>query len=497
MTTDDVLQARMRAGVWFWGISTTFVRVLKAFTALFLVWWLTPDDFGLVAITGAIIVFLQVIAEFGIPTAVIQKKDMSGAYPDVAFTLHMGLSLATVALAWAVAPAVAAFYGRGEVVWLLRVGALGMPVLALRNLPMALMRRRLEFGRFAAVDTVWQIGASVLSVGFALAGAGYWSLVVPPILMGVLVTPAWWRYAHWRPGFALDQVEMRDIAGFARGIVLVMLLGIVMNNIGFVYAGRLLPTEEAGIYKFAYEYAMFIVVNFAWTVANVSLSGFAAQQDAPEKLRVSFGRMYDMLLALTLPLHVLLFVHSDLLFASIFPVKWAPALPIFRVLLVLAVVRAIMSHATQFYYAVRRARVNVVFVAVQTALAVPIFYVACRYYGLRGLAWSTAVLYGISAVALLAVAPGLNGWPPLGYLRRTAPVALACAAMAAGTLPLDLLLRRAEVPPLAVFALVSVVGGLAYLFVLGYGAPARFRQLCDDLLPPRLSGKIVRIFSGR
>jgi hypothetical protein len=63
----------------------------------------------------------------------------------------------------------------------------------------------------------------------------------------------------------------------------------------------------AGIFTFAMDNAMSVVTNFSWTIAAVVLSGFALQQDDPERLQRSFQRAHVFLTATTLSIHAILF----------------------------------------------------------------------------------------------------------------------------------------------------------------------------------------------
>jgi O-antigen/teichoic acid export membrane protein len=391
--------------------------------------------------------------------------------------------------AYVLAPWLAAFYGEARVTLLVRVSACGFLVIALRTIPMALLRKRLQFGRYAALDTAWHISSGALTAVMALMGAGYWSMVIPPVAAGLGLAPLWFVAARWRPSFTFEFAVFREVFLYSKNVVSASLLLLVLNNAGFIIAGHLLSTGEAGEYKVAMENAMFVVFNFAWLVGNVTLSGFALRQGQDERLRAAFTRVYEVLTATTLPFHVLLFVLADVLFSGVIDPKWAPAMPLFRILLVYATVRAVIAHVAPFYNAINRTDVILKYYACVTVLCVPAMYLGCLYHGLTGLAWASSVLQALGAVTILGLTPRILSWSSLGYVRRTVPFVMASVAVALAAKGAAAALSNFGLPAAIVFFAASAVGGLCYPSVLYLVDRPRFQQILTDLMPDRIRTK--------
>src|SRR3546814_2311922 len=92
--------------------------------------------------------------------------------------MNAGLGRAAAALACAMAPAVAAFYGHPELVQITLWLALGFVISGLGTQHVALLRRQMRFKTLAGVQLAAEVvglGAAVIA---ALSGADYWSLVI-------------------------------------------------------------------------------------------------------------------------------------------------------------------------------------------------------------------------------------------------------------------------------------------------------------------------------
>ena len=499
------LGSKMRRGVLFWALGNAASRTLRFAAQYLLVWLLVPADFGLVAMTTALMTVLQMVSEFGVGIAVIQKKDMTDGYVHTAFWMNLAASLFILGVTWMAAPWIAGFYRAEEMTLLVRVSSLSFPITALRTIPASLLRKRMQFGINSALETAWNGISGVLMIVFAWLGATYWSLIIPTMIVGFLMTPVWLSCAKWRPAFLFDRSQFRDLFHYSKHLVGASLLSLVLSNAGFVIAGHLLGKDAAGLFNVAASYSMIVLVNYAWLIGNVSLSGFAAKQGDNEALRHGFVRLYELLLATTLPVHAIGIVLAPLLFAVFMPESYAPALQCFQLLLAFSAVRSMAAHVAPFYNAANKAYVNLYFFLVSTPVCVAIMYYACERglaaggpkAGLDALAWATAVTQSISVLAVLAVARRVLGWRDVGLVWRAVPYVFASAIGAAvaygvsaagGEASFGL---PARVAGFAVLVAATASGMTVYAATLYVAARPKLAVLVRDAVPQKMRDRYV------
>jgi PST family polysaccharide transporter len=484
----------MKAGVLYLTVANVVSKLLKIIVHVVLAWLLFESDYGLVAMTMAIMMVFQMLSEFGIGVTVVQKANMNDDFPAAAFWLNLGLSVLMAAVACALAPPLATFYGDDRIVLLVQVSAIGFIITALRTIPMALIRKRLEFGRYAALDSSWHILTGVLAIVFAVLGAGYWSLIIPNMASALLLTPLWFWAARWIPSFKFRFSIAAEVFAYSKYVVGVSLFLVVLSNAGFLVAGRVLQDGgvSAGLYKMAMDNGMLVVINFAWLVGNVTMSGFALHQDDPQKLRRAFGQVLEVLAAVTLPVHCVLLVMAPAIFDTVFPDRWEPARPLFQVLLLYAMVRALVAHVAPFYNATKRARTSFVYYGAVTFIAVPIMYWACIQHGMTGLAWATVATQGAGGIVLLALTPHFMKWDSLGYMRLLAPYAVGSAVAAGLAYGVNAAGTALEWHPAIICAAGLSLGLGAYPVVLYLIARKRLATLCQQAMPPSLQRMMAR-----
>src|SRR3954471_10454379 len=91
------------------------VRVLgQMATLVVLARLLPPSAFGLLAMVAAIGLVLDLIKEFGLSAATIQKADITQAQISVLFWINAGIGTSLGVLLFLAAPLLARFYGQPE-----------------------------------------------------------------------------------------------------------------------------------------------------------------------------------------------------------------------------------------------------------------------------------------------------------------------------------------------------------------------------------------------
>ena len=82
---------------------------------------LSPDDYGLLGIVGIFTVICTALVNGGFTTALIRKKDATDDDYNTAFICNLSMSLALYAVIFLCTPLIADFFGRSELVALVRV----------------------------------------------------------------------------------------------------------------------------------------------------------------------------------------------------------------------------------------------------------------------------------------------------------------------------------------------------------------------------------------
>ena len=148
---------------------------------------LTPDEFGVVAFSLAVMYYFDAVTDLGLGAALVYRSDArEERIASTAFWIGFVGAAGMALLLWCLAPLFASVGPGQETVWLLRVLSLQFPLSALGKVHEYRIRASLDFKKLVrpfAVSTFMKGAVAVVAAAF---GAGVWSLVIGQ-LVGTLV----------------------------------------------------------------------------------------------------------------------------------------------------------------------------------------------------------------------------------------------------------------------------------------------------------------------
>jgi PST family polysaccharide transporter len=123
------------------------------------------------------------------------------------FWINILLGLLLMAVAFAMAPAIAAFYRNPQLFWVTAVLASGFLFNAAGIRHSALLQRQMRFTTLAMISVVCSIVGIAIGIGGARAGYGYWALVVMTVASPLVATVGVWLSTAGSRGCPADGLE--------------------------------------------------------------------------------------------------------------------------------------------------------------------------------------------------------------------------------------------------------------------------------------------------
>src|SRR5579872_3748801 len=145
---------RVRSAVyWRWG-SQVVSQLVNWAATIIVVRLLLPQDYGLYAMTQAVLTALNFLSGWGFANSLITADRFDRRQVGQVFAMLLISNLALAAILVLAAPLAAAYYGQPMVASLLRVQALIFLTTPFIALPSALFSRRLDFRSQARVNLI-------------------------------------------------------------------------------------------------------------------------------------------------------------------------------------------------------------------------------------------------------------------------------------------------------------------------------------------------------
>lgn len=470
--------ARVRSAlIWRWG--SQMVGQLITWTATILVVrLLDPHDYGLFAMTQAMLTALNFLNGHGFATSLIQARDVNERRIGQVFGL---LILSNLMLAGAqvfAAPHAAAYYGQPAIADMLRIQALIYLTTPFVALPSSLLARRLDFRKQAMVNLGCAVVGACVSLFLAWRGFGVWALVWAPIAMfstrALGLTIASGGLA--KPIF--DFRGARDIVGFGTALTLCQLFWIVQSQSDIVIAGRRFDPHDLGLYSESLFLVLIFTGRFLPPLNEVAFPAFAELRNAGKPVGPAFLSGVRMTMLIATPFYVGLSLVAGPLVATFFGPKWLEMIPIVAGLAVAMPAIALQIICSPATNALGKPGIYL-FSSACGAVIMP----ACFFFGVRHGAMGLVQAWHVAAPALLLVTlaatlPVLRVSPG-DLLQALLPTAVGCAAMAFVVWEAEGLV--AGWPALAQLGALGAIGAATYAATLMLLWPRVLREAWEML----------------
>jgi len=372
--------------------------VLRIGSLMVLARLLDPKDFGLVGMVTAFTGILNLFRDFGLSTATVQRAEVSEDQISTLFWINLLVGAILAVLSVALAPAVAAFYHEPRLLWITIVLATGFLFNAAGVQHSAILQREMRFTALAVINTISLVIGTVIAIGMAKYGYGYWALVAMTLAYPLVTTAGLWMAASWMPGSPRRNSGLRSIIRFGGTITLNSVVVYIAYNFEKVLLGRFWGAEAIGVYGRAYQLVNIPTDNLNSAVGEVAFSALSRVQDDPPRLRSYFLKGYSLVLALTLPITIVCAIFAREAISILLGPKWTEAVPIFRLLAPTILIFAMINPFSWLLFALGKVERSLKIALVIAPLVIA-GYVIGLPYGPKGVA------LGYSAAMALWILP--------------------------------------------------------------------------------------------
>lgn len=212
---------------------------------------LTPEDYGLVAISGLFTVFAHSICLLGISAAVVQADVVTDYQIRALYGLSVLMGAVMFCVGLAAAPIMAWGFDDERLVGLVVFQSAVLLFGAPKSLLWSLHARETRFDQVAKVETASRILTSLCTLTAAALGAGYWALAAQWILIEGLQFAAFIWLKPILPTFRIKFAEINDLLRFGVGVFLRNSIGQLYASVDVMIYGKLASQGFLGGYSFA------------------------------------------------------------------------------------------------------------------------------------------------------------------------------------------------------------------------------------------------------
>ena len=296
---------------------------------------LFPQDFGLIALANIVLLLAIMLKTLGINQALVQReKDIEKA-ADITFIMQLIVSFVLSVLIFFASPWIGLFFGNDILGQIVKVLSFAIIIEAFGATHATLLEKELDFKKKFWPISLGTLTYNLTAVLLAVAGFGVWSLVVGQVAKTLVSAVLFWFVCPWRPSFRFDAGIAKEMIGYGRYALGRDFVGFLSRRIDSLSVGKFLGSVSLGFYSEAYNISQAFSERLSLTTAM--FPAFSKLQSQKKALLDMFFKTTKYASAVLMPVLVGLFAIVPNFVIVLFGQKWAPMIPLLRVLLICSI----------------------------------------------------------------------------------------------------------------------------------------------------------------
>ena len=293
---------------------------------------ISPEEFGIVAITSVFVNLFTIFSDIGVGAAIIQNENLSEE--DISsiffYSICFGLALGTIFFVSSFA--VAYFYGNMLYIVLFGILAIALFCGTINTVPNALIMKKKRFASVSIRTVISGLISGGVSILVAIEGYGVYALVLLSVINNVVIFG--WNYISEpviiRKGVnrkSLDKIKSYSLYLFGFNF-----LNYFARNLDNLLIGKILGNALLGYYDKAYKLMLYPVQNLTYVINPVIHPFLAVHQNNKSFVYNKYMQILKILSWIGIFVTVFCFYFSKTIVYIVYGKGWEYSIPIFRCL---------------------------------------------------------------------------------------------------------------------------------------------------------------------
>ena len=299
---------------------------------------LTPEDYGLVAMTSVVVGLAGVFKDAGLTSATVQRQEISHEQISTLFWINVGIGCLIALLLVALAPLVGAFYKEPRLEDVTIALAITFILSGLSVQHQALLRRQMRYKALALIEIASMACGITLAIYMAASGFGYWSLVGLSIGISAGGLVGVWLALRWTPGLPRRRSGVGPLLKFGGDVLSFNVVNLFSRQSDALLIGWFWGPVALGFYDRAYNMLLMPIRQINAPFAAVAVPALSrARTDEPQFKRFYLNSL-QLVSCITVPLVLVLAIYAEEIVRLWLGPDWSRCATLFRLLALAAAI---------------------------------------------------------------------------------------------------------------------------------------------------------------
>lgn len=396
----DNLKRRAVTAVKWTSFSMIIVAILQFVQLIILSKYLSPEEFGLVAIVTVVVGFAQIIVDMGISNAVIHKQNTTKNQLSTLYWLNLISGFFLTVTMFLLSELIAYFYDNQELAPLLQLLSFSFCINSLGNQFLVLLKKRLHFNLIAKIEILSVTLAFLAAVAFAYLGFGAYSIIYSTLIKATSsnVILILFGLRRDKPSLVFEFNEVKDYLNFGLFQMGQNIVGYFNTQFDVILIGKLLGTEVLGVYSVTKQLVMRPSKMMIPVITQVAFPIMAKIQNDTVRLKKIYIKIINYIASINFPIHVVMVFLAKEIVLLLLGEKWIETIEIFQLLAIYALLRSTMSPAGSLVLATGKIKLGLYW-NLAVLIYIPIAIYVGHFYGIVGVALALIIYQLIFSLA--------------------------------------------------------------------------------------------------
>ena len=323
--SDQSLKDKAVKGVAWSGIDNVAQNVITFIISVVLARLLSPDDYGLLGLIAIFTAISTVLINSGFKSALIRKETISDDDYNTAFIINVCISIVLYFVLFACAIPIARFFGRNELILLIRVSSLGIVLGAFALVQQTRLTKKIDFKTQTKITIIASISSGIIGIIMAILGYGVWSLVAQNLLRQLLTTVLLWFFNKWTPKWVFSKQSFNELFGYGWKMMISGILDTTWRELNQLVIGKYYDAASLGQYTRAKQFSNLVSDSITMVIQRVSFPVLSSIQSDVSRLASAYRRIIKVSLFISAPCLFLLGAVSEPLLYCLIGPQWHDA----------------------------------------------------------------------------------------------------------------------------------------------------------------------------
>ena len=284
MDKEKIQRATVAGVVWKF-LERGSSQVVTLLVSIVLARLLSPDEYGIIAMTMIFIALTEVFLKNGIGDALIQQAQYDARSFSTMFYVSLGISGLLYVILYAAAPYFGSLMNSDELPLVLRVLGLRLPFSAMYSIQQAYVSQQMVFRKLFPSTLSSTVVSGFVGLGLAYMGYGVWALVGQNLTAVAVRTASLQLLIPWRPSLVFDGAAFHRLFSFGWRVLVTNVISTVFSEMRGFFIGRFYSPADLAFANQGARFPQLIAGNISTAFSDTLFPAFSHLREDRKQLR--------------------------------------------------------------------------------------------------------------------------------------------------------------------------------------------------------------------